>query len=172
MIRLLNESSSQARVPFSGEPIGGLQIMGFLETRALDFKHLIIISANEGKLPQGIRHNSYIPYALRKVFHLPTFEEQDAIYSYHFKRILQRAGSVQLLYNTEVAIDGSGEKSRLLWQLQQAFPKPIKESLYQMPLSGNQISADLTIQKSVELQQKMQQIFMGEHKVGYFLSLI
>ena len=162
VIRLVNESFSQARVPFSGEPIGGLQIMGFLETRALDFEHLIILSANEGKLPQGVKHNSYIPYALRKAFKLPTFEEQDAIYSYHFKRILQRAKSVRILYNTEVAIDGSGEKSRLLWQLQQVFAKPIDESLYQMPLRVSQLNAELSIPKSSQLLAKMNSIFIDE----------
>ncbi len=163
VIRLMNESFSQARVPFSGEPIGGLQVMGFLETRALDFERLIILSANEGKLPQGIKHQSYIPFALRKAFKLPTFEEQDAIYSYHFKRLLQRSEKVSLVYNTEVAIDGSGEKSRLLWQLQQAFNHPIAESLYQMPLQQTDINPTLRVPKTPELSNMMHEIFLGEN---------
>jgi RecB family exonuclease len=135
--------------------------MGFLETRALDFERLIILSANEGKLPQGIKHQSYIPFALRKVFKLPTFEEQDAIYSYHFKRLLQRAEKVSIVYNTEVAIDGSGEKSRLLWQLQQAFNHPISELLYQMPLRQKEVNAQLRVPKTAQLSKMMHEIFLG-----------
>jgi hypothetical protein len=79
--RLIIQAFEQSKIPFSSEPTAGLQVMGFLETRALDFEKLILVSVNEGKLPRGNQQNSYIPYALRKAFKLPTFEEQDEIYA-------------------------------------------------------------------------------------------
>ena len=114
--KLVREHFSVARIPFEGEPVEGFQIMGFLETRTLDFKNVIVLSANEGKVPQQRSMNSYIPYALRKVFGLPTFEEQDAIYAYHFKRLLQRAENVHFIYDAEVGRDSSGEQSRFILQ--------------------------------------------------------
>ncbi len=168
MVSLVSEAFQGAKVPFSGEPIGGVQVMGFLETRTLDFERVFILSANEGKLPKGIQHKSYIPFALRKTFKLPTFEEQDAIYSYHFKRILQRAKHIHILYNTEVAIDGSGEKSRFLWQLQQAFNKDaIQEQIFQMPLTGAPVDQQLTIEKTEEVLARLHEIYTkpgGEQK--------
>jgi len=121
LLKLIREIMLSVRVPFSGEPLKGIQLMGFLETRALDFENLIILSLNEGIIPSGKTKVTYIPYAIRKAFKMPTFEEQDAIYSYHFKRLLQRGRRIFLFYNTEVAIDGSGEKSRLLRQIKKEF---------------------------------------------------
>lgn len=104
-------------VPFSGEPLNGLQVMGFLETRALDFENVIILNVNEGTLPYSARHNSFIAYTLRKSFGLPVFTEKDAVSSYHFYRLLQRAKNVFLLYDTEVKKLATGEKSRFILQL-------------------------------------------------------
>ncbi len=110
---LRNESLS-----FQGEPLQGLQLMGLLETRALDFKNVIITSLNEGILPGGKSDYSFIPYDIKIFFNLPTYNEKDAIFSYHFQRILQRAENVHLIYNTETDGYGSGEKSRFLTRLE------------------------------------------------------
>ena len=166
LARLITEAFETVKIPFSGEPGKGLQVMGLLETRAVDFERVIVLSANEGKLPRGKRFNSYIPYAIRKAFHLPTFEEQDAIYAYHFKRVLQRAKDITILYNTEVDIDGSGEKSRYIWQLMQAFPKSlISEQIYQMPLIKSSADTNLEIEKSPEVLDKMQRFVLSGEAV-------
>ena len=116
--RLLREALSKARIPFEGEPLAGLQIMGFLETRVLDFEHLYILGANEGKLPDTSSGNSFIPYPLRKGFGMPTYEEKDTIYAYHFFRLLQRAQHVHLIYNTLGKDEGgAGELSRFAEQI-------------------------------------------------------
>ncbi|MDX5347360.1 MAG: PD-(D/E)XK nuclease family protein, partial [Hymenobacteraceae bacterium] len=116
--KFLYEQIGQTRLPFSGEPISDVQIMGFLETRALDFENIIILSVNENILPQPKRHHSLMPYDVLKSFGLPTYAEQEAITSYHFYRLLQRAKSVNLLYVMPSDTYGSGEKSRFILQLQ------------------------------------------------------
>ena len=107
-----------AEVSFEGEPLKGLQIMGVLESRVLDFETVIITSLNEGKLPAGKSQNSFIPYDVKRELELPTFKEKDAIYTYHFYHLLQRAKNVYLLYNTESDGMDAGEKSRFITQLQ------------------------------------------------------
>jgi hypothetical protein len=107
-----------AEVSFEGEPLNGLQIMGVLESRVLDFETVIITSLNEGKLPAGKSQNSFIPYDVKRELELPTFKEKDAIYTYHFYHLLQRAKNVYLLYNTESEGLDAGEKSRFITQLQ------------------------------------------------------
>lgn len=116
MRKIIQEHFRSIKIPFEGEPVKGLQVMGFLESRTLDFKHLIVLSANEGRLPTPRNLNSYIPYGLRKVFQLPTFEEQDAIYAYHFKRLLQRADHIHFVYDHTTSGDSTGEKSRFILQ--------------------------------------------------------
>jgi len=107
-----------AEVSFEGEPLNGLQIMGVLESRVLDFETVIITSMNEGKFPAGKSQNSFIPYDVKRELGLPTFKEKDAIYTYHFYHLLQRAKNIYLLYNTESeGLDG-GEKSRFITQLE------------------------------------------------------
>ncbi len=103
---------------FQGKPFQGLQLMGMLESRALDFETVIITSLNEGVLPAGKSDNSFIPYDLKQEYKLPTYREKDAVYTYHFYRLLQRAKKVYLLYNTEADGLNSGEKSRFLTQLE------------------------------------------------------
>ena len=107
-----------AEVSFEGEPLNGLQIMGVLESRVLDFETVIITSMNEGKLPAGKSQNSFIPYDVKKELGLPTFKEKDAIYTYHFYHLLQRAKNIYLLYNTESEGLDVGEKSRFITQLE------------------------------------------------------
>ncbi|RKS26172.1 PD-(D/E)XK nuclease superfamily protein [Flavobacterium endophyticum] len=107
-----------AEVSFEGEPLNGLQIMGVLESRVLDFDTVIVTSMNEGKFPAGKSQNSFIPYDVKRELGLPTFKEKDAIYTYHFYHLLQRAKNIYLLYNTESeGLDG-GEKSRFITQLE------------------------------------------------------
>lgn len=104
-------------IDFRGEPLEGLQIMGMLESRNLDFETVIISSVNEGILPSGKANSSFIPFDLRKQFGLPTYKDKDAIYTYHFYRLLQRAKNVYLLYNSEPDTLEGGERSRLITQL-------------------------------------------------------
>ncbi len=106
------------KLSFKGEPLTGLQIMGMLETRVLDFKNLIITSVNEGLLPVGKSDSSFIPFDIKKEVGLPTYQEKDTIFSYHFFRLLQRAETIYLIYNTEADAYGSGEQSRFLTQLE------------------------------------------------------
>lgn len=103
---------------FQGEPLKGLQLMGVLETRVLDFENVIITSVNEGNLPDNSNTNSFIPFDVKIHFGIPTYKEKDAIFSYHFFRLLQRAKNIFLLYNTENDSYGNGEKSRFLMQLE------------------------------------------------------
>ncbi len=107
-----------AEVSFEGEPLNGLQIMGVLESRVLDFDTVIITAMNEGKFPAGKSQNSFIPYDVKKELGLPTFKEKDAIYTYHFYHLLQRAKKVFLIYNTESEGIDAGEKSRFITQLE------------------------------------------------------
>ncbi len=107
-----------AEVSFEGEPLNGLQIMGVLESRVLDFETVIITSVNEGKFPAGKSMNSFIPYDVKREYGLPTFKEKDAIYTYHFYHLLQRAKNVYLLYNSDSEGLDAGEKSRFITQLE------------------------------------------------------
>lgn len=116
-LRLLRQLVRAEKIPFSGEPLKGLQIMGVLETRNLDYKNVFILSLNEGAFPSFGGKGSYVPFNLRRAYALPTTEHQDAMYAYLFYRMLQRAENVFLFYNTETDQLGQGEKSRYLQQL-------------------------------------------------------
>jgi hypothetical protein len=104
-------------IPFTGEPLQGIQVMGILETRALDFRNLIILSVNEGILPRSSAGSSYIPFSLREAFGLPVIKHQDSIYAYYFYRLLQRAENVRFVYNSSSEGLRTGEMSRFLLQL-------------------------------------------------------
>jgi len=114
---------------FKGEPLEGLQIMGMLESRVLDFETIIISSVNEGILPSGKTNNSFIPFDVKVQNRLPTFKEKDAVYTYHFYRLLQHAKNVYILYNTEIDILKGGEKSRFITQLEVEGIHNIKHSI-------------------------------------------
>ena len=105
--------------PFYGEPLSGLQLMGLLETRNLDFKNLVLLSVNEGILPAAKTHRSFIPHDISSFFELPTYHERDAVFAYHFYRMIQRAENVWLVYNTETDEFGKGEQSRYITQLEE-----------------------------------------------------
>lgn len=115
--KLLQQALSGASIPFSGEPVRGLQIMGLLETRNLDFKNVLMLSVNEGMLPKGASDTSFIPYNLRKAFGLTTMEHKDSIFAYYFFRLLQRAEHISLVYNTATEGINRGEMSRFMLQL-------------------------------------------------------
>ncbi len=117
MNRLIRKVMINSRIPFAGEPLSGLQVMGILETRVLDFRKVIILCMNEDKIPGSGKNYSIIPHHLRLGFKLPTLEHQDAIYAYYFYRLIQRAEEVVLMYNSHSEGISSGEKSRFLYQL-------------------------------------------------------
>lgn len=114
---LFKQLAAMETLDFIGEPLTGLQIMGMLESRNLDFETVIITSVNEGILPSGKMNNSFIPFDVKRDYGLPTYKEKDAIYIYHFYRLIQRAKNVYIIYNTEPDVLEGGEKSRLISQL-------------------------------------------------------
>lgn len=121
--KIFSQIAGGLTIPFYGEPLKGLQIMGMLETRTLDFDTVILLSANEEILPSGKAQNSFVPYEIKRNFGLPTYTDKDSIFAYHFYRLLQRAKNIHLLYNTEPMNYGSSEKSRFITQLQHELPK-------------------------------------------------
>lgn len=117
LYRLLDQSLRRISIPFEGEPLTGLQIMGLLETRCLDFENLVLFSANEGFLPRIAAGHSFVPYHLRKGFGMPTYEDRDAMYAYYFYRLIQRTEKTVIVYNSITEGIASSEKSRFLYQL-------------------------------------------------------
>ena len=128
-LRLLGQLLASVSVPFKGEPLKGLQIMGPLETRALDFRDLIIMSANEGVFPRRNVSSSFIPPELRKGFGMPTYEFQDAVWAYYFYRMISRAEKVWMLVDSRTEGLKSGEESRYIKQLEYHFGVPLKRSV-------------------------------------------
>lgn len=135
---------------FIGEPLQGLQIMGMLETRALDFKKIIVLSANEGVLPASRRYDSFIPFDLKQFHHLPGKREREAIFAYHFYRLIQRARDVKLIYSSNREVDGGGEKSRFIAQLEYELPKYNPLSLFKYPIFEQALKSDDSAGFSVE----------------------
>lgn len=125
-LRLLDQLLSPVSVPFNGEPLKGLQIMGPLETRSLDFKKVVILSCNEGCFPRRSVSSSFIPPELRKGFSLPTYEYQDAVWAYYFYRLIQRAEKVTMIYDSRTEGLKKGEESRYIKQLEYHFGLPVK----------------------------------------------
>ncbi|WP_302213983.1 PD-(D/E)XK nuclease family protein [uncultured Prevotella sp.] len=115
--RLIKQLIAAATIPFHGEPVVGIQIMGVLETRNLDFKHLLLLSCNEGNMPKGVNDSSFIPYAIRKAHGLTTIDNKVAIYSYYFHRLLQRAEDITIVYNNTTDNGHTGEMSRFMLQM-------------------------------------------------------
>lgn len=148
-----------AEVSFEGEPLNGLQVMGVLESRVLDFETVIVTSMNEGKFPAGKSQNSFIPYDVKRELGLPTFKEKDAIYTYHFYHLLQRAKNIYLLYNTESeGLDG-GEKSRFITQLEVEKQKNhnITHEIYNAALPDIAYRP-IVIPKSESVMQRLKEI--------------
>lgn len=115
--RLIQQLIQTTSIPFHGEPAEGIQVMGVLETRNLDFDHILVLSCNEGKLPKGVNDSSFIPYTLRKAYGLTTVENKVAIFAYYFHSMLQRAHDITLTYNNATEDGQSGEMSRFMLQM-------------------------------------------------------
>ncbi|MDL1913387.1 MAG: PD-(D/E)XK nuclease family protein [Bergeyella sp.] len=124
---LISQTIQQETLDFVGEPLEGLQIMGLLETRLLNFDRVILISMNEGKLPLGNTQNTYFPFDVRRRFGLPTYHENDSIYAYHFYRLIQSAKTIYLLYSAVDSGTNTGERSRFITQLLLESPHKIEE---------------------------------------------
>ncbi len=171
--KIIQEHFRSIKIPFEGEPVRGFQIMGFLETRTLDFKNVIILSTNEGKIPAGRNLNSYIPYGLRRVFELPTFEEQDAIYAYHFKRLIQRAENVHFIYDNTVAADSTGEVSRFVLQQLRRYKRlsnhQVEEKTYEGVIPPQADRRAISIAKGPEVMHMLQRYVEG-NEAEKFLS--
>ncbi len=118
LVIIYRQLLSTIAVDLYGEPLQGLQVMGMLETRNIDFKNVILLSTNEGVLPAGKTFNSFVPFDIKKAFNLPTHIEKDAVYAYHFYRLVQNAENMYIVYNTETNEFGSGEKSRFVTQIE------------------------------------------------------
>lgn len=151
LIRVLRKMTSGLSIPFKGEPLAGLQVLGVLETRAIDFENIILVSANEGNLPKSDAAVSFIPYNLRKGFGLPTIEHQDAVYAYYYYRLIQRANNVAALYNSQSGNKAS-EMSRFLFQLkyEQVFQITERSLNFRVSLSEEK---DITIPKDEDVMQ-------------------
>ena len=115
--RLVSQLVGAASIPFHGEPVIGVQIMGLLETRNIDFDNVLLLSCNEGNMPKGVNDSSFIPYSIRKAHGLTTIDNKVAIYSYYFHRLLQRAGDITIAYNNSTDNGHTGEMSRFMLQL-------------------------------------------------------
>ena len=115
--RLITQIVSTTSIPFHGEPVEGIQMMGVLETRNIDFDHVLLLSCNEGNLPKGLSDTSFIPYSIRKAYGLTTIDHKVAIYAYYFHRLLQRANDITLVYNNSTNDGQTGEMSRFMLQM-------------------------------------------------------
>ncbi len=132
--KIIFQVLDSSRLPFTGEPLQGLQVMGVLETRAIDFENLVVLSVNEGILPSGRLPNSFIPFDIKSEFGLPTYQHKDAVFAYHFYRMLQRAKNIYLLYDTEGDQMKGGEKSRFITQLGYELKKFNPDTIFEETL--------------------------------------
>jgi hypothetical protein len=159
--KLFRQVVLSQKIPFRGEPMKGLQIMGVLETRNLDFDNVFVLSLNEGMLPASARQGSYIPHSIRKAYLLPTFEHQDAFYAYLFYRVLQRAENIELYYNTEPDVIGNGEMSRYVQQLLLESGLPIKKSVLHNPVHVHEVK-QIVVPKSKDIIEQLQKYVVKE----------
>lgn len=154
---LINQLVNSETIDFQGEPLQGLQVMGLLETRLLNFENIILLSANEGKLPLGNSQNTYLPFDVRKHFDLHTFLENDSIYAYHFYRLIQDSSNVHLLFNALSSGVNTGEKSRFITQIE------IEDSHHQLENIIIENSSDpikkelISIEKTPKVLEKLEE---------------
>lgn len=156
--RLLVKVLSATNIPFHGEPAIGMQVMGVLETRNLDFRHLVLLSVNEGQLPKSGGDSSFIPYNLRKAFGMTTIEHKIAVYAYYFYRLLQRAERITLMYNTSSDGLNRGEWSRFMLQFLIEWPHPITRQFLEAGQSP-QGTSPITVEKTPDVMRQMQSLF-------------
>ena len=156
--RSLVKVLSTTNIPFHGEPAIGMQVMGVLETRNLDFRHLVLLSVNEGQLPKSGGDSSFIPYNLRKAFGMTTIEHKIAVYAYYFYRLLQRAERITLIYNTSSDGLNRGEWSRFMLQFLIEWPHPITRQFLEAGQSP-QGTSSITVEKTPDVMRRMQSLF-------------
>jgi hypothetical protein len=152
-----------AKIPFYGEPLKGLQIMGMLETRTLDFKNIILLSANEQILPAGKFQHTFIPFDIRKEMGLSTYRQKESIFAYHFYRLLQRAKNIHIIYNSQAGDFGSGEKSRFITQLYEEMPHyntkiKIQQNILVSETPTASVNNDISISKTLEILKSLNEI--------------
>lgn len=171
---LINQLVNTESIDFVGEPLAGFQIMGLLETRLLNFKNIILLSVNEGKLPLGNTQNTYIPFDVRKNFGLNTFLENDSIYAYHFYRLIQDSENVHLLFNALSSGVNTGEKSRFITQLEMESPHQIEHIIIEN--TSEPISQELMkIEKNdavMQLLNEWKKRVSASHLVTYLYNPI
>ena len=167
-VRLLDQLLAGVSVPFRGEPLKGLQVMGPLETRALDFRNLIILSANEGVFPRRSVSSSFIPPELRKGFGLPTYEYQDAVWAYYFYRMISRAEKVWMLVDSRTEGLKSGEESRYIKQLEYHFNLPLKRYVVKYDKMKTAVVGDIA--KTEEDVEKIRQMSLSATGIQSYLE--
>lgn len=160
--QIILQMMKQEKIPFYGEPLKGIQIMGMLETRTLDFERVIILGANDDLLPGARKHDSFIPYNIKKEFGIPIYTDKDAVMAYHFYRLLQRAEETWLFYNTEPNDLGGGDKSRFILQLLQELPPEnpkaiIENSIISLSPASFPEKEGTTIQKTDEVFKQLKE---------------
>ena len=156
--RLLVKVLSATNIPFHGEPAIGMQVMGVLETRNLDFRHLVLLSVNEGQLPKSGGDSSFIPYNLRKAFGMTTIEHKIAVYAYYFYRLLQRAERITLMYNTSSDGLNRGEWRRFMLKFLIEWTHPITRQFLEAGQSP-QGTSPITVEKTPDVMRRMQSLF-------------
>lgn len=159
--RLIGQLITSTSIPFHGEPAEGIQVMGVLETRNLDFDHVLLLSCNEGNMPRGVNDTSFIPYALRKAYGLTTVDYKVAIYQHYFHRLLQRASDVTILYNNATSDGKTAEMSRFMLQLMVENKIPISFLTLKAGQTP-QLHAPKTIEKTPDVIAHMQKRFSKE----------
>lgn len=152
--RLISKVLTASNIPFHGEPAIGMQVMGVLETRNLDFRNLVMLSLNEGQLPKSGGESSFIPYNLRKAFGMTTIEHKNAVYAYYFYRLIQRAENITLLYNTSSDGLNRGEESRFMLQLLVEGPHEITREYLEAGQSP-QSNQEIQIEKTPEVLRRI-----------------
>ncbi|NOS85393.1 MAG: hypothetical protein HOP31_09665 [Ignavibacteria bacterium] len=162
---ILLENSKRMKIPFSGEPLEGIQIMGMLETRSIDFDNVFILSVNEGILPAEMSSSSFIPFALRKAFKLPVSEDTEADYAYYFYRLLQKAKNVTLIYNTETGVISAGEKSRFIMQVESELAPKNKNITVQSLLL--EVDIELPKRKEITIEKTPQVLELLKNQKQY-----
>lgn len=165
MRRLINQVINSTTVPFHGEPVEGIQIMGILETRCLDFDHILLLSCNEGNLPKGVNDSSFIPHSIRHAFNLTTVENKVSIFSYYFHRLLQRSSDVTIAYNTSTEGMNSGEMSRFMLQLMVESGLNIKRVSLKTGVTTTSSSPQEII-KTPEVQAKLSELIAPHRRIS------
>ena len=152
--KLLQQIVNTTTIPFHGEPIEGIQIMGVLETRNLDFDHLLILSCNDGNLPSKVSDSSFIPHSIRKAYELTTIDNKVAINAFYFHRLLQRTSDVSISYNSTADLGHTGDMSRFMLQMLAEYPHPIQRLALEAGQDVGKVARQ-DIPKTQDIIQKM-----------------